>query len=129
MNGFEEHAKFTYTPSSYDALKKGYGSIIRLKVKFPRSNFGKKIRNNIKLFRINEQYKTNQRELHFLLEKKDINSEGYIKSIRDAFPHLFRNDADAYEFIFGKSFYEKDFIHQPLAKFTKDICEEIGLIK
>ena len=127
-DSFGDDAKFTYIPTSYDELKKGKGSKILIIPTNPQSEKGKKIQKNIDLFRLNQQYLTNTRELHFVIEKKDIHSDGYIKMLMESLPHLFKSESEAYEFIFGKSIDEKDFIHQPLAKFTKDISEELGLI-
>jgi len=123
--GFDNDAKFTFIPSSYDALKKGFGSKIQIIPKDPNSIKGKKIQNNIELFRLNQQYSIHHRELHSILQKKEKHPTSYVCEIIKAFPNLFKNEKEVYEYIFGKPFKENEFLQFPLAKFFKDIHEEI----
>ncbi|MBR8535115.1 hypothetical protein KDU71_06065 [Carboxylicivirga sediminis] len=124
--GFDNHAKFSYLPKSYNSLKDGFDSDIIIKPDSPQSQIGKKIQKNIDLFRLNQQYSMHHTELNFILEKKSKHSDGYIKELMDAFPNLFKDEIEAYEYIFGKPYEEKEYINSPLAKFFKDIHEDIS---
>lgn len=124
-DGFSDDAKFSYLPSSYDSLINGYGSKITLKAIDPCSEKGRKIKANIELFRLEQQYSMHYRDLHNILKLKKMHPKGYIDEIRSAFPNLFKSDDEIYEYIFGKSPSEEDFLHQPLSKFTKDLHDEI----
>ncbi|MEP2025407.1 hypothetical protein [Reichenbachiella sp.] len=127
-DSFGSSAKFYYSPKSYDEIKNGFGSDIRIKPLGKNSKKKEQVIRNIELFRLNEQYSIHHKELHSIIRKKDAHPSSYITAIQQALPKLFKSKADTYDFIFGKSIDEKDFINQPLAKFTKDISEQIGLI-
>lgn len=124
--GFEDNAKFSYVPNSYNSIKDGFDSDIVIKPNDPKSLVGIKIQNNITLFRLNQQYSMHHKELNFILQKKDKHPNGYIKEIMNAFPNLFKDELEAYEYIFGKPFNEKEFLNSPLSKFFKDIHEDIS---
>ncbi len=124
-DGFGNDAKFSFIPKTYDSLKGGEGVNIQLNLLSPFTKKASKIRKSIELFRLNDQYSIHYRELHYILRKKDLHPNGYIEEVKTAFPNLFHSDQDVYEYIFGKSLNEDDFLHQPLSKFTKDIHDEL----
>ena len=102
---------------------------IYIKVITPKSKKGKKIKRNIKMFRLNEQYATHSKELENIIKIKEIGTEYYIYDIMRLLPGAFKDKNEAYEFVFRNYFNDADFERQPLAKFTKDIVDEIGLLR
>lgn len=52
----------------------------------------------------------------------------YLKELQKTYSNWHLSTADAYRLAFG-NFYEKDeFIKRPLAKFTRDLAEQLQLI-
>jgi hypothetical protein len=138
IESFHEIAKFNIDKSSLlDFLidpnkneeKINYQIDIRAKY-FGNKIYEKKLENYLREFRINEQY----------VQFKDIAAETYLKS---RYYHKFRrnelmklfhksnvniSDELINRFILGNYHQDKDILKRPLAKFMKDIGEDLNLL-
>jgi hypothetical protein len=70
---------------------------------------------------IDEMYNAHIPELEDLLLMKQIYSQGYFKTLKNAFPLANINDNDVYRLIFGTEINENKFHLRPLSKFKHDI--------
>lgn len=127
VEGFESKTIFTYLPKNYEEII-GKGK--------PEINFLflgteehiKKSKENIKLFRLKEQYAIHIQELNDIINKRRVFSNCYLKELQNNYPQLIKNYDEAYLLAFGK---ELDLINdekRPLSKFTRDIVDELGFI-
>lgn len=138
IDSFHDIAKFNIDRSSIaDFLidpnnneeKINYQVDIRAKY-FGNKAFETKLENYLSEFRINEQYS----------QFKDIAAETYLKSRfynkkrRKELKYFFQdcgielNDELIKRFILGNFHQDKDLLRRPLAKFMKDIAEDVSLI-
>lgn len=70
---------------------------------------------------IDEMYNAHIPELEDLLLMKQIYSQGYFKTLKNAFPLANINEKDIYRLIFGTEIEENKFHLRPLSKFKQDI--------
>lgn len=120
--GFGDEVKFNYLLQS-DGTNKIFFEY------FGNQRHKKKSQKNISLFRLEEQYKTHVLELQHLIETKRIHSTAYIQNLLKDYPKLIKDEKEAYYVAFGKEF---DLIHdekRPLSKFTRDILDNLGMLK
>jgi hypothetical protein len=123
---FGNFAKFKHVPKNIKQLLNGGDILIEVKLNTP-AHIKQKIDNNIKLFKLVEQYKMHKKELQFILEKSFRLNENYLSFLEKNLK-LFNSKEEAYEFAFGKPIDDKKHINVPLSKFTKDISEDIGIL-
>lgn len=126
--GFGSKIRFTYLPKSYDELV-GNGEP-RIDFLFlGNDKFNNKAKNNIETFRLIDQYSIHYQELNELIQKRRIFSESYLKELQVNFPNLINSFEEAYQLAFGKEFDLVNDEKRPLSKFTRDIADELGLLK
>lgn len=128
IEGFENKTIFTYLPKNYeDIIGRG-----RPEINFLFTGTDEQIvksKENIKLFRLREQYIIHTQELNDLVNKRRVFSDSYLNELQNDYPQLIKSYDDAYLLAFGA---ELDLINdekRPLSKFTRDIVDELGLIK
>lgn len=125
--GFENKTIFTYLPKTYEEIiGKGKPEINFL---FTGTNEQiEKSKENIKLFRLKDQYTIHTQELNDIINKGRVFSKSYLKELQNDYPQLIKSYDEAYLLAFGK---ELDLVNdekRPLSKFTRDIVDELGLI-
>ena len=127
IEGFGDKAKFVYKPMSY----KGAVGRGESKIKFAYygdRNENKKIKGNVKLFRLEEQYSIHQKELNHLIQLKEVHSRAYLQDILEKYDGLINSKEEAYLLAFGKEYNHALDYEQPLSKFTRDILEDLGML-
>lgn len=120
--GFDNKTKFTYLPQS-DGTNKIFFQ------HFGDRTHKKKSSKNISLFKLEEQYKTHSMEIEHLIELKRIHSIAYIEDLMTDYPGLIKNEKEAYFIAFGKEFEMINDEKRPLSKFTRDILENLKMLK
>lgn len=76
---------------------------------------------------VNSQYSIHQQELAGILAMKEKSNNVYIKGAMNLLKGAFKSEKEAYEFLFRNYYSAEEYEKQPLAKFTKDIVDEIGI--
>lgn len=130
MEEYGEHAKFKSLPLS-EASSKGMDTNFKVDLKFDRSisdKLEKKIANNHLVFEIETIYKKHGDIIAELYRKSHISSKSYLNTLKDTYESWNISHEELYRLAFGNYFNEEDFKKRPLAKLTKDIAEDIGLI-
>lgn len=125
--GFGEEAKFNYFPKNY----KGLVGLGKPKIGFDFSGDAKKIKRikkNIEVFRLEEQYSTQKLELNHLLQVKEAFPDSYIENLIKNYPDLNLTKEQAYYYLFGIHLREEEDENQPLSKFKRDILKNLDLI-
>ncbi|NFE80028.1 hypothetical protein FC820_07160 [Clostridium sporogenes] len=134
--GFGESAKFETAflkgdeEGSYDIsflLGNSDNFKIELKPVDSKSDHGKKIQSSTKTFRINDLYKLHNDYVRELIKKATIYNESRIDELYTQYPELFRDREEVLQMIVSNYIDDNDLGKRPLAKLTKDICEELGL--
>ncbi len=127
LEGFGEDAKFIHVPKTYkDLIGKGHPDI---DLKFDANKIkNKKIKGNIKIFRLKEQYSIHTNELNHLLALREAFTEKYIDDLIKRNSRLNLSKEQAYYYAFGLKYSKLDDENQPLSKFKRDILEHINMI-
>jgi hypothetical protein len=128
--GFKGDAVFKYD-GNVDVL---YGRMLpdRLYIKNSKNTGGnsKKIKKNIKSFKLDKIYPTHADIVEELIWKRIASSDRYLENLIDTYDELKLSyeSAKAYRFAFSNYKDESDFHKRPLAKMTYDIAKQLGLI-
>ena len=126
LNGFDDNATFSYKALDTDAA---YGNSDNLRIYLkPKkgSSIERQIRNNIKLFELDEIYCQHSDYVQELIKKKEISNERYLEILRhDTYKDFNLTLEDAYRLAFGNYFNDEDFQKRPMAKMTKDLVKEL----
>ncbi len=126
--GFGNDTVFTFLPNNYeDIIGKGNPTIDFLFL--GNDNQTTKAKNNIELFRLKDQYSIHSQELNDLINKRRVFSDSYLKDLQNCYPTLINNFKDAYLLTFGKEFDLAKDENRPLSKLTRDIADELSIIK
>lgn len=107
-------------------LGRGKEFDIKIKVNTTDDTKKTKIENSIKTFRLEELYTTEKDYILELINKCNIYNNSEIKNIMKI-NKLFDSEEQIKEFIFGRYLDEENLYKRPLAKLTKDICEEFNV--
>ncbi len=86
----------------------------------------KQIKNSIKSFHLEELYNAHTDYVQELIKKAIIYNESNIEELLE-FTDLFASREEILRIIFGNYITDDDLNKRPLAKLTKDICEELGI--
>lgn len=88
-----------------------------------------KIENSIKTFKLNEVYQSHKDYVSEMIRKSIVYNESRINELLDQYPELFENRDDVLQMIVSNYICDDELDKRPLAKLTKDICEEFGLLE
>ena len=92
------------------------------------SSLASKINNNKQLFRLEEIYSEHSDYIedlvNHIIKYKDYYENGLSQSVRDLFPSM----EEYYRFAFGNYYHSKDYEKRALAKLTKDIIVQLGVL-
>ncbi|MFD2561269.1 hypothetical protein ACFSR1_01230 [Aquimarina rubra] len=127
IEGFGDDAKFIHRPKNYkDLIGRGNPEI---EFNFSKNQSKiKKIKGNIKTFRLTEQYSIHNKELNHLLRLKEAFTETYIDDLIKRYPKLNLTKEEAYYYVFGINHSYLEDEKQPLSKLKRDILEHINMI-
>ncbi len=88
-----------------------------------------KDKGNVDIFQLKEVYNQHKDYVVDIIQKNIVYNDDYIESLFKQFEGtLFRNKEDLMRFILGNYISEEDLGKRPLAKLTRDISEELGLL-
>ncbi len=136
VEGFGDHAKFNFELQGLEGKKydpknlkitlddRTHDNVSKIRI---FGNGGVK-EGNVRLFKLREIYNEHTDIVSEILEKCDENSDYYIKSIEPFLQKLQTNKKEVYRYYFGNYYEEKDFKKRPLAKLTRDIVDETGVL-
>lgn len=136
LSPFEEnpkhsHFKYDYIPLTVDGSL-GKNEEIKISVK-AKPNLStpllSKVNGNIKVFKLNEIATQHKDYVKDIIHKRVISNDKMIKIIQKNFKKAKLKKADAYRYIYGTYFKEKDFAKRPFSKMTKDIAYLLKDIK
>lgn len=134
---FDDHkVYFRYKPTSPKAFFKPSDKILDIKLDTKNVSWKskKRIEKNIKVFKIDQIYDYNISIVEDLQKIKRLSNKNYLEWIRTK---VFIDSAgqpkvstveEIYELVMMNYYDSKDYIKKPMAKFTKDISEDIGLL-
>ena len=100
---------------------------IVIKPENPESEKGRKIQNSIDTFYIEDLYNCHKDYVRELIKKAVIYNESRINELYTQYPELFRSREEVLQLVVSNYINDDDLGKRPLAKLTKDICEELGL--
>lgn len=129
----EKHGlmRFTYIPLSYTASI-GVSEDVQINLDYSGDptliELKKKVEGNIKLFYLKELYSNHTDTVKEIIFKRKQTNDKYLEMTRKTFKKLNLSQEDAYRLAFGNYFLENDFHKRPLAKLTKDIAFELGIL-
>jgi len=127
VEGFGEDAKFINVPKTYkDLIGKGNPGI-DLKFGGNKSK-NKRIKDNVRIFRLREQYSVHNNEINHLLALREAFTETYIDDLIKKYSKLNLTKEQAYYYAFGLKYSKLEDETQPLSKLKRDILEHINMI-
>ncbi|WP_341282086.1 hypothetical protein [Paenibacillus sp. FSL H8-0537] len=83
---------------------------------------------NLRDLRIIELYNTHKDYVVELIAKEQAYKEDYIYSLYTQFPHIFHSREDVTRFLTGNYVALDELSMRPLAKLTRDISQEFGML-
>lgn len=89
----------------------------------------KNAKENDQVFRLNDIYQNHKDYVREMIQKTIVYDDSYSKELFVEFDGLFESEYDAQNMMLGNYTKVDDFEKRPLAKLTRDIGFEIGLIK
>lgn len=81
------------------------------------------------MFHIEERYNCDKNYVIELIRKSIVYNESRISELLDQYPELFEDRDDVLQMIVSNYICDDELDKRPLAKLTKDICEEFGLLE
>jgi len=121
---FEKNYNITYTPKSVDYLENSDDIDISFKYKDNKNNSLKK---NIDNMCIENAYKLHSDYVLELIKKSIVYNSSQLEELLFEFPEIFNSREEIINLIFGNYVEIIDFNKQPLARLTRDICDELGI--
>ncbi|WP_459195673.1 HNH endonuclease [Wukongibacter baidiensis] len=111
----------TYLSGNSDNFK------IELKIEDEKSTKGKKIKKSIETFKLDTIYSFHKDYIREIIKKAIIYNESRINELYMQYPELFKNREEVVQMVVSNYISNENLGKRPLAKLTKDICEELGL--
>lgn len=81
------------------------------------------------LFQLEAQYKIHTELAKEIFEKALEENDDHFNSLMSVMKDINPNREDFYKFYFGNYAEEKDFEKRPLSKFTRDLVDDLGILK
>lgn len=102
---------------------------IKIKSDTPTLDYEKKCNNNIDIFHIEDLYNEHKDYVYELVKKEIVYNEDYLESLYSQYAGtLFSSFQDVQRMALSNYISELDFDKRPLAKLTRDISEDLGLL-
>lgn len=86
-----------------------------------------KIINSIETFKLDKVYQVHSDYVSELIKKSIMYDENAVKDIFKQYPGMFNSEEEVWECIMGNYMVIEKLGDRPLAKLTKDICEQYGI--
>ncbi len=100
---------------------------LQITVEEPESEIGRKIENAKSTFHLEDLYNSHKDYVSELIKKAIVYNESRIDELYSQYPDLFSSREEIVQMVVSNYICEEDLGKRPLAKLTKDICEELGL--
>lgn len=100
---------------------------LQINVDEPESEIGRKIKNSMDTFHLEDLYNSHKDYVSELFKKSIIYNESRIDELYSQYPDLFNSKEEIVQMVVSNYICDEDLGKRPLAKLTKDICEELGL--
>ena len=100
-----------------------------IKIDMTKSDNQDSIKKYISLFKIDPLYNYHNNQGNELIKKREIYPDSYISELLQQYPHLFTNEAQVKELIFGYLSDEKNINDEVFLKFRRDIAIQIGVLE
>jgi hypothetical protein len=95
---------------------------------FSESKF-KRMYANVRVFKLLKLYNMHKDYVDELIQKSYVYKDGYVEDLYKTYPDLFTSIDDVKRMALGNYINEVDFGKRPLSKLTRDIAQELGLLK
>lgn len=130
IEGYKHNVKFITIPRSINAIM-GISNDYSIDIDTTNcpSSYKTKIKGNHTVFKINEIYGEHGDIISEVYRKRYIFSDKYLEILQRQFPALGKSKSELYRFAFGNYYDEAEFIKRPFSKLTRDVAEQLGLIK
>lgn len=102
---------------------------IEIEPEHSKSDIKDKIENSIKTFRIEELYNFHKDYVREVIKKAIIYNESRIDELYTQYPELFSSREEVLQTVVSNYICIDDLGKRPLAKLTRDIAEELGILK
>lgn len=123
QRGFESDAQFKYIIDKHDEK-------IVFKTELVIENDpDSKIKNSVQDFRLKKLYELHSDLAEEIFEKALEENDDHFNSLMSVMKDINPNREDFYKFYFGNYAEEKDFEKRPLSKFTRDLVDDLGILK
>lgn len=116
-NDFEIDIKIKINPQDKDKIEDQIKTV----------ELNEKLKNSIETFKLKEVYQSHTDYVSELIKKSLIYNESKIDELYSQYPELFKDKDDVIQLVFS-NYINDNLGKRPLAKLTKDICEELGLL-
>lgn len=132
-DGFGERLKFSFEIKSYEDFLGDNKVRVYLKENIRglegEQDFLDKAKENAKVFQIENLYNYHTDEVKGLIRKRIEYSDSCIENLIKSYNEkLYRNETEVLEAILGYQVDDECLSEKNLAKFTRDICEELGFV-
>lgn len=129
--GYGNECFFETSPNDYNAA---IGIGLDYKIELNTRNCSDplkiaRVKENHDVFEIDTIYKEHADIISELYRKKKISNKKYLELLQVQFPSAKLTKEELYRLAFGNYYEEIDFNKRPFAKLTKDVAEQLGLIK
>lgn len=102
---------------------------IEIKPEHSKSDIKDKIKNSIETFHIEDLYNFHKDYVSELMKKAIIYNESRIDELYTQYPELFSGREEVLQIVVSNYIGIDDLGKRPLAKLTRDIAEELGMLK
>jgi predicted metal-binding protein len=124
---FGDDAKFEINSETMDHIWDSSSNFkIELSIKEECKNV-EKIKNSINTFKIEKVYQTHKDYAHEIIKKAVIYNDQMIKDLLIQYPDMFKSKDEVWQCLIANYITEENLGKRPLAKLTKDICEQYGI--
>ena len=125
QEGFGEHAKFRYSALVFNF------SDTKIQLNTNDSDINKRIKESMKLFHIDKVYESHASVAKEIYSKYQMISNSHVNMLSNLLGSVNLNSSnqeEIYQFYFSNYKNESNFEKRPLAKFTKDLVDDLGIL-
>ncbi|UWG97449.1 hypothetical protein LPY66_01010 [Dehalobacter sp. DCM] len=124
---FGDDAKFTIKSETMDYIWDSLSNFeIELSVQKECKNV-EKIKNSINTFKIEKVYQTHKDYAQEIIKKAIVYDKQMIKDLVIQYPDMFKSEDEVWQCVMANYMTDENLGNRPLAKLTKDICEQFGI--
>lgn len=124
---FGDQAKFMIKSDTMDYIWDNTSNFsIELSVQNECNN-AEKIKNSINTFKIEEVYQTHKDYVQEIIKKAIVYDDQMVKDLVIQYPDMFGSEDEVLQCVMANYMTDENLGNRPLAKLTKDICEQFGI--